>query len=154
MSTAEERRPPARRLAVLGGCVVLSAVFLAAALPKIIAPQQFARALYQFHLLPDGAISVTAIFLPWLECVTGIALLLPRARDAAAAVMSLMLLVFSGALAANLLRGIEAPCGCFAILGNLPATWWHVMANVIWAGVASGIAFHCFTAEPKFSRFP
>jgi putative oxidoreductase len=129
--------PRGKRAVLLAGRILLGAVFIFAAVSKIAAPVEFARAVYLYHLLPDVLISAVAVFLPWLELYAACALLFaPKLRDASAALIAIMLLAFAVAIALNICRGLEAPCGCFAILGRIPAGWGHFSVDMVFAAIA------------------
>ena len=46
--------------------VILGAVFIYASIDKIRNPEAFAKAVYNYQILPDSLINLTAIALPWL----------------------------------------------------------------------------------------
>lgn len=116
----------------LAFAAVPGAVLAYAAAGKIAAPQDFALALFRYDLLPACAINLAAVFVPWLELVTGLALIaVPALRRGAAVVGAGLLGVFAAAVAANLLRGVEAACGCFSLdPAAPPAGWGHVALNL------------------------
>ena len=62
------------KTAVRIGRLILAVIFLLASAPKIIAPREFAIAVFHYQLLPDAAINLMAIFLPWIELVAAIAI--------------------------------------------------------------------------------
>jgi putative oxidoreductase len=147
--------PPCRwrRTALFAGRILLGTVFIAAAVTKIADPAAFARGVYQYHLLPDGLISLVAVFLPWLELTAGGALLfIPKLRDASAAVLAALLLIFAVAIAFNLCRGLEAPCGCFDALIRIPVGWGHVAGDVCLAAVAFMVCADSWRAAATPSR--
>ena len=122
------------RLAVAG-------VFLGACLAKISDPESFALAVHRYRLLPGFAVNVVAIILPWIELICGVALLTaPRRGRAAAAFLLLgMLIVFTGAISLNLVRGIEASCGCFTTRADAAVSdGWNLLRNasLIWLTLA------------------
>lgn len=109
----------------------LAMVFAFAAVPKIVNPAAFAEAVYRYHLLPDWAINLVAIYLPWLELVCAVALiLLPGLRRGAFALIGGMLFVFTGAMAVNLYRGIDIACGCFSVTRGDSLTGWNIARNL------------------------
>ena len=86
----------------------LGAVFVYANLDKILHPQAFAEMVYNYQILPDVLINLTAIVLPWLE-------LLPRLLFPGAVFLAnILLLTFFGALVFNISRGLDVHCGCFS----------------------------------------
>lgn len=112
----------------------LAAVFLYAALPKIVYPADFAKAVYYYHLLPDGLINLTALFLPWLELLCACALLVaPRWRRAAYLLAAGMLAVFTIGIFINVLRGVDINCGCFSVhdTGGEKIGWRKIAENLV-----------------------
>ena len=55
---------------------VLGCVFIYASLDKIRHPDLFAEAVYNYQLLPEVAVNLVAICLPWLELLSGSLLVL------------------------------------------------------------------------------
>ena len=94
---------------------VLGAIFIAAAVPKIIDPPQFAQMIYNYKLTPAVFINVVAIYLPWFELVLGLALITGVAWRGAATVVGALLVFFIVLLSINLLRGHAIDCGCFSV---------------------------------------
>ena len=113
------------------GRSILAIIFLLASVPKIIAPHEFAIAVFRYQLLPDAAINLMAIFLPWIELVAAIAILFPRVSDGAAAILFGLLAVFTVAISIDLVRGINISCGCFTLNTDAgPIGWWEVVRDV------------------------
>lgn len=104
-----------RRASVALAIAILAVVFIAAAVPKIMQPHEFALAIYRHQLTPGGAINLMAVYLPWLEVTAALGLFLPRLRAAAAVWTALMLVLFTGAIGINLWRGLDIACGCFTL---------------------------------------
>ncbi len=121
--------------------VSVAAIFLGACLTKIQDPESFALAVQRYRLLPGELINLVAIMLPWVELTSGLAVLLgpPRWRAAGAFIIAGMLVVFTGAISLNMLRGIEASCGCFSTRADAAASdAWNLVRNValIWLSLA------------------
>jgi uncharacterized membrane protein YphA (DoxX/SURF4 family) len=95
--------------------IVLGAVFVAAALPKIADPPAFAHMIYNYRLMPGALVNGLALVMPWIELVAGIFLILGVWRREAALVAALLLVVFLGAIGWNLARGHAVDCGCFDV---------------------------------------
>ena len=93
--------------------IALGCLFIYASLDKIRHPDLFAEAVYNYQLLPEVAINVWAIWLPWLELLSGVLLILGLWVRGSVLVLSGLLLVFLGALGINLARGLDIHCGCF-----------------------------------------
>ncbi len=93
--------------------IALGAVFVAAALPKIADPPGFAKAIWNYQLFPAWSVQPSALLLPWLELLCGLALCLGLWTRAAAAWVGALLLAFTVALSINLARNHPVDCGCF-----------------------------------------
>lgn len=112
--------------------------FVLAGLTKILKPKPFVSALIGYKILPVALISPAAVGLPIVECSLGLALLLVGRSRAVAAMCGLLLLIFAGAMAANLLRGRgNTPCGC-GVIGKRTVSWSLVFRNIAFAGIAFG----------------
>ncbi len=94
------------------------ATFLYASLDKIADPAGFARAIFHYRLLPTALLHPFALLLPWLEAVAGVALLAGLLRRGAALLATAMTVMFLGAIAAALARGLDITCGCFHTEGG------------------------------------
>lgn len=118
---------------IIGCCrVLLAVVFFLASLHKILFPETFALAVYQYQILPDAWINLIAITLPWIELVAAIAILAPPSyKDAAAFLMLILLGIFALAMSFNILRGLDITCGCFSTGDNAdPIGWGNVTRNL------------------------
>ena len=93
--------------------LALGAIFLFAGFSKIADPPGFAQEISNYRLVPAPAVHVLALVLPWVEVVSGLALVLGFWRQTAAAILGILLLVFVAGLSINLARGRPIECGCF-----------------------------------------
>ena len=95
--------------------IALGAIFVAAALPKIVDPPSFAHMIYNYRILPGNLVNVSAIVLPWIEIAAGLALILGVWVKAARNLIVAMLVAFIIAITINLLRNNAIDCGCFDV---------------------------------------
>ena len=93
---------------------ILGVTFIYASFHKIISPSDFAKIIYGYDLFPAALINLMAITLPFVELITGLALILGIYPRSAALIINVMLLGFTLALSINLMRGHGFDCGCFA----------------------------------------
>jgi uncharacterized membrane protein YphA (DoxX/SURF4 family) len=93
--------------------MALAAVFIGAAIPKILAPDLFAGAIFNYQMLPAWGVNLLALVLPWLELLVGISLALGLWSRASALLVAGMMLVFITAFAIAKARGLDIACGCF-----------------------------------------
>ena len=126
----------------------VAGLFLTACIAKIHHPELFALAVHRYRILPGEWVNAVAIVLPWIELTTALSLLFARARlrAAGALIISGMLTVFTIAIALNLVRGIEASCGCFSTRADAAVSdGWNLVRNgsLIWLSVLLFLeAFH------------
>jgi len=95
--------------------IALGAIFIVAALPKVVDPPSFAHMIYNYRLVPGAAVNALALVMPWVEILVGLALILGVWPREAAALAGLLLLVFIAAIGLNLVRGHAVDCGCFDV---------------------------------------
>ena len=91
----------------------LGGIFIYAGALKIVEAQQFALAVHHFRLTPWAASVLIAVYLPWLEVLSGLALTLRRLPLGAALALTTMTAVFLIALTSAWARGLDISCGCF-----------------------------------------
>ena len=94
--------------------LILGGVFVYASFDKILHPHEFAEVVYNYQILPDALVNLTAILLPWLELCAGVFLILGLFVRGAIFTCNVLLAVFLVALAFNLARGLDIDCGCFS----------------------------------------
>ena len=102
-----------RHLIVLIARLVLTGTFVMAALPKIKDPVAFAASVNAFRVVGSDISNWIALFLPWLELILGIGILLPQIRSSSSILIATLLIVFIGLHASAWMRGLEISCGCF-----------------------------------------
>lgn len=129
--------------------IALGVFFVAAALPKIVDPPGFAHMIYNYRLVPGAFVNLMGLAMPWLELLTGLALILGIWSRTSAALIGAMLLVFIVAISINLARGNAIDCGCFdvaaagkSVAERITDMWWVVIrdagmllmvAQILWA---------------------
>ena len=94
--------------------LILGGIFIYASLDKIAHPEQFAKIVYNYKILPHSLINIFAIILPWVELLCGLFLIAGIFVESSSAILSLLLISFVIALSANFLRGMDVNCGCFS----------------------------------------
>jgi len=102
--------------------LVLGGVFIYASLDKIRHPELFAEAVYNYQLSPEVAVNLVALWLPWLELLSGGLLVLGVWVRGSSLILSALMVVFLASLGINLARGLDIHCGCFTTQGSGPMT--------------------------------
>lgn len=111
--------------------ILMGAVFLYASYDKILHPQAFAEAVYNYQILPDAAINAVALVLPWVELVAGLCLVTGMWLPGAAMLAALLMAAFTAALVFNEIRGLDVYCGCFSTQATHgPANLWTVIRDI------------------------
>ncbi|MDD5712522.1 MAG: DoxX family membrane protein [Smithellaceae bacterium] len=110
--------------------LILGGIFLYAGIIKVLDPAGFALSIYNYRLLPAELINATAILLPWVEMTAGAALLLGIAVEGGSAIVAVLLLTFSSALAIDLLRGLDIACGCFSTAEGASIDWSYLIRDL------------------------
>jgi len=95
--------------------LALGTIFVIAALPKIADPPSFAHMIYNYRLVPASLINLSALVMPWVEVLAGIALILGVWKAAGRTVVGILLSVFIIAISINLARDNAIDCGCFNV---------------------------------------
>jgi uncharacterized membrane protein YphA (DoxX/SURF4 family) len=121
--------------AVLGIRVLLAAIFVVAAIGKLLDLPGSRRSLVGFGV-PQRAASVLGTLLPFAELAAAVALVpAPTARWGAVGALGLLLTFVAGI--ANALRRGEAPdCNCFGAIHSAPASRTTLARNVALAAIA------------------
>lgn len=94
--------------------LVLGVTFIYASLDKIAHPEQFARIIYNYKILPPFLINIFAVTLPWVEFIAGLFLILGIFTESASLLVCFLFVIFIIATSINLFRGIDLNCGCFS----------------------------------------
>ena len=133
--------------------LLLGAFFVYASLDKIGQPAAFAKIVYQWQVAGPVPSNLAAVILPWVELTAGLLLVLGVWRREAALVIALLLVIFLGAAASVLARGIDVTnCGCFSVAKETAASawppawmkgvgWFLVVRNLLMLAVALSLAF-------------
>ncbi|MCP3984833.1 MAG: methylamine utilization protein MauE [bacterium] len=120
--------PIVHHLLRLGGALLFGSV----AAHKFRSPADFQSALAGYRLLPAGIVPVAARGLLWLELAVAVALVVPASARIGAAAGASLLVLYTGAIALNLIRGRrEIDCGCAVSGGPRPLGGSLVVRNVV-----------------------
>ena len=103
------------RLLVLSVRLVVGAIFLFSSIEKAADPRTFAVLVDNYRLLPYSFSLGLASFLPWLELVCGLCLILGISFRGASLLVGSLTCVFTVAVISGILRGLDISCGCFTL---------------------------------------
>ena len=88
-------------------------LFIVSSLEKIVDPAAFAQSIAAYKILPTWLPIILATVLPWLELLCGFSVLFGAFTKGSSIILTAMLLVFTAAVIAALVRGLDISCGCF-----------------------------------------
>ncbi|MFO7685946.1 MAG: cation diffusion facilitator family transporter [Desulfobacterales bacterium] len=129
--------------------LLLGAVFLYASYDKILNPEAFAQAVYNYQILPDAVVNLTALALPWLELLLGVCLVTGVWLPGATVTSAGLLLIFIGALVFNQVRGLDIHCGCFSTeTTDGPVDLWTVVRDIGFLAVSVYLTLSVFFLRP------
>lgn len=126
--------------AALTSRYVVALILLTAAIPKLGDRREFARAVGNYDLLPRSFVGPVAAWLPRLELVCALALLLGIAVGTVAAAAGALLVAFALAITVNLVRGRQIDCGCSGTIAPRRIGWALVAGDLALAGMAATVA--------------
>lgn len=92
--------------------LIIGGMFIYVAYNKLINPEEFAKAIYNYKMLPFFVINIMAIILPYIELFSGIFLILGIYKKGSSAVIAISLFIFIIALTTAYARGLDIDCGC------------------------------------------
>lgn len=92
---------------------VLAGFFLVAGGLKIIDPKSLTAAIETYQILPYAAAVVLSLYLPWLEVLAGLGVLLKKYYGGSLLILTALLALFTVALLQGWVRGLDVTCGCF-----------------------------------------
>ncbi len=102
------KRLPLRLAELLAG-----GVFVYAGALKALDPAQFAQDIALYQLVPAALIAPLALYLPWLELLAGVMLVLGPWRRGAVLILLPLALAFLAFVGIAWARGLDISCGCF-----------------------------------------
>jgi uncharacterized membrane protein YphA (DoxX/SURF4 family) len=120
------------RWAQVAARLIMAGIFIYASIDKIAYPAAFAKDVYNYQILPDALINLTALILPWLEMFLGLCLVAGIWLPGAVITVNGLLIVFMASLIFNLARGLDVNCGCFSTGSDAPAisAGWYLLRDV------------------------
>ena len=127
----------------------IGGLFIYAGISKINNIGQFTVAIATYGIVPYSTAEIMAIVLPWVELISGIFLVAGIGAPFCAAIIGLLLALFSIAILINLIRDVPLHCGCFP---GSPArvsdfiSWWEFARDLIWLI----ITLHVFFFDKSF----
>ena len=99
---------------------IIAAIFIYAGVLKALDPVQLAHDIDHYKTLPWAVGVGLAFYLPWLEILSGLALIFRLFYRGALSILTALVVVFLVATIAAKVRGLDITCGCF---GHASQNW-------------------------------
>ena len=100
--------------------LIVAGVFIYAGALKAVDPLRFAYDIDNYKILPWPVGVCLAFYLPWLEILSGLALIARRLYLGGLSILTILVVVFIGATVGAKVRGLDITCGCF---GHVSKNW-------------------------------
>ncbi|MFQ5485112.1 MAG: MauE/DoxX family redox-associated membrane protein [Desulfobacterales bacterium] len=129
----------------------LGITFIYASFHKIVSPADFAKIVFGYNLFPEISINLIAIIIPFLELISGLALIIGVYPRSAAIIINVLLLAFITVLTINMIRGHVFDCGCFSAEknGSFISPELTIVRDIIY--FALGLQIILFSGSRRFS---
>ena len=146
----EEKSRNRHRVPAIFARLFLGGVFIYASFDKIIHPAAFSEAIYNYQILPNVFINLTAIVLPWLELIMGIILVIGVWMPGVVVITNFLLTAFMGALIFNMARGLDIYCGCFSTSATQSSIdIWIILRDASFLILSLYLLFVVFFTKPS-----
>ena len=123
--------------------IILGTIFVYASWDKVLDPAAFAQVIANYQILPSFIVSVAAAFLPWLELICGICLIINYWSSGSALIISFLIAIFIGAMGFNIYRGMDVACGCFTLDSQAPQNMWlYLMRDAVFLVMSIGALYY------------
>ena len=93
--------------------VAFGALFLFSGVVKLKDPIFFSEVVRNYRLVGDPIAPAMALFIPWIEIFSGIAVMVDRFVRGGSFLLTGCLILFTLAIAVSWARGLDITCGCF-----------------------------------------
>ncbi|MFH0775100.1 MAG: MauE/DoxX family redox-associated membrane protein [bacterium] len=106
--------------------LTIGGIFVYASIDKIIQPDRLAEIIVGYQILPLGLVNISAIWLPYLELLLGVFVILGIWLRACSLCLICLSLIYISAILSALARGIPLVCGCFSVNSASYKTWYSI----------------------------
>ena len=119
---------------IISLCMAL--LFGFAATHKLRAPGVFKATMDEYQLIPEPISGLISSLLIAMELLAAILLLVPAARETGLVLVAVLLVVYTGGISINLLRGRrDIDCGCSGPASRHELSGWLVFRNLVLLGL-------------------
>lgn len=110
---------------------VFAVIFIFAGMEKISDPASFSQTIENYKLFPEFALNFIAIYLPWLEVISGILLVWSKHETENLLILNSLLVLFTIIIIISVLRGLNIECGCFGTAMGIKVGIAKIIENLV-----------------------
>jgi uncharacterized membrane protein YphA (DoxX/SURF4 family) len=120
--------------------LIVGGVFIWAGISKIADPLSFAQNVRNYQLVGPALSFLTAIFLPWVELIAGMWIIIGIYPRSSALLISCLLMFFILLVLITMARGLDVDCGCFGTFSRR-ADWQLIAEDSLWLALSLALLF-------------
>ena len=106
--------------------LILGLVFIFASIGKISHPISFAQDIWNYNIISDNLVLISAIIIPWVEFICGLLLISGFFVFETSINLLVLLIIYEIAIVLNMFRGRIFECGC-GVFGKNEMIGWNVV---------------------------
>ncbi|MDQ8196261.1 MauE/DoxX family redox-associated membrane protein [Coraliomargarita sp. SDUM461004] len=114
--------------------VILAGLFIYAGTIKFLQPDIFLSDIESYRMMPYALAWLVTFYLPPLEILCGLGLLLPKFRKPSGYLLLLLMLVFIITISVAWARGLNISCGCFGTSEEATNYIWLIVRDLLISG--------------------
>jgi putative oxidoreductase len=145
-SNAQAEARPAFNMVCRILALLIGGLFIYAGVVKVLDPVGFAGDIENYKVLPWPIGVRLAFYLPWLEILAGVALIVRRLYWGGWFILTVLMTVFIVATIVAKMRGLDISCGCFGHVSKSFSFAWHLALDFALLG---GLLFLWKTPRPN-----
>lgn len=105
-------------------------LFIFYGVSKVANPSHFANEIGNYNMLPDLIIQIMALVIPWIELIVGVLLLFGVYLNENGFIATVLLIIFTLAVAIAFSRGLDISCGCSGNDAGQKVGWLKIFENI------------------------
>ena len=114
--------------------IIIGGLFIYAGVVKAIDPAELARDIDNYKMLPWQASVWVGLYLPWLEILCGLALVVRVLYRGSVFVLTALMALFIVITIIARMRGLDISCGCFGHASKYLTFAWHLTLDFLLLG--------------------
>ncbi len=121
--------------------LIIGGIFIYAGVMKIFDPVGFANDIDNYKILPWPLTVRLAFYLPWLEILCGLAVILDLLYRGGLLILTMLISIFIIASVIAKARGLDITCGCFGHASKYLSFFGHLALDFVLLAVLGALWF-------------